>query len=150
MRPTIAIMTAMFLLTGCQSSLKGDTYSREEARQIQQVEFATIESTRDVVIEGTKTPIGTIIGTVIGGIAGSSVGRGKGSEIAAVVGAASGAAVGTVVEEQVTRVKGVEITLRYKDGRINAIVQEADPNDPFAIGEQVRVTHSRGVARVAH
>jgi len=102
------------------------------------------------VIEGTKTPVGTIIGTVIGGIAGSAVGQGKGREIAAVIGGASGAAVGSAVEEEVTKRQGVEITLRYNDGRINAVVQEANPREPFNVGDQVRVTHSRGVARVAH
>jgi len=150
MKNMIVAMAAFFLLAGCQSDLKGDTYSREEARKIQQVEYATVISTRFVVIEGTKTPFGTIIGTVIGGIAGSAVGRGKGTEIAAVIGGASGAVVGSVVEEQVTKRQGIEITIRYDDGRAIAIVQEADPKDPFAVGDQVRVTHSRDVARVAH
>lgn len=150
MRNIIVVMTACFLLAGCQSELKGDTYSRDEARKIQQVEYATVESTRFVIIEGTKTPFGTIVGTVIGGIAGSAVGGGKGQEIAAVLGGATGAIVGSVVEEQVTRMQGIEIVVRYDDGRVIAIVQEADPGDPFSEGDQVRVTRSRGVARVAH
>ena len=150
MRILTVLMAAILLLPGCQSELKGDTYSRDEARKIQRVEHATVEATRFVIIEGTKTPFGTIIGTVIGGIAGSAVGGGKGSEIAAVLGGAAGAIAGSVAEEQVTRRQGIEITLSYDDGQEIAIVQEADPNDPFEVGDQVRVTHSRGVARVAH
>jgi len=150
MRDIMVILTALLLLTGCQSELKGDTYSRDEARKIHQVEYATVESTRHVIIEGTKTPFGTIIGTVIGGIAGSAIGDGKGSEIAAVLGGAAGAVAGSVAEEKVTRRQGIEIVIRYDDGNLISIVQEADPSDPFVAGDRVRVTHSRGVARVAH
>jgi len=141
---------APLLLTGCQSALKGDTYSRDEARKIHQVEYATVESTRFVVIEGTKTPFGTIIGTVIGGIAGSAVGDGKGSEIAAVLGGAAGAVAGSVAEEQVTKRQGIEIVLRYDDGQVISIVQEADPNDQLRAAHKARVTHSNGVARGTH
>jgi len=150
MKNILIIITTLLLLAGCQSELKGDTYSRDEVRKIQQVEYATIESTRFVIIEGTKTPFGTIIGTVIGGIAGSAVGSGKGSEIAAVLGGAAGAVAGSVAEEQVTKRQGVEITAQYDDGRTIAIVQEADPNEPFSVGDKVRLIHSKSVARVTH
>jgi outer membrane lipoprotein SlyB len=50
--------TMAMLLTGCQSSLTGDSYSRDEARRVQTVRMGTIESLRPVKIEGTKTPIG--------------------------------------------------------------------------------------------
>ena len=56
----VASLSAVALLTtGCQSSLTGDTYSRDEARTVQTVRLGTIESLRPVKIEGTKTPIGT-------------------------------------------------------------------------------------------
>lgn len=51
--------TMAMLLTGCQSSLTGDSYSRDEARRVQTIRMGTIESLRPVKIEGTKTPIGT-------------------------------------------------------------------------------------------
>ncbi len=50
--------TMAMLLTGCQSSLTGDSYSRDEARRVQTIRMGTIESLRPVKIEGTKTPIG--------------------------------------------------------------------------------------------
>lgn len=49
--------TMAMLLTGCQSSLTGDSYSRDEARRVQTIRMGTIESLRPVKIEGTKTPI---------------------------------------------------------------------------------------------
>jgi len=38
------------LLTGCQSSLTGDSYSRDEARRVQTVRMGTIEALRPVKI----------------------------------------------------------------------------------------------------
>ncbi len=54
----LASFTAVALaVSGCASSLTGDTYSRDEARAVQTVRYGTIESLRPVKIEGTKTPI---------------------------------------------------------------------------------------------
>ena len=44
--------TMAMLLTGCQSSLTGDSYSRDEARRVQTIRMGTIESLRPVKIEG--------------------------------------------------------------------------------------------------
>ena len=54
-KPTLLItsLAAMLALGGCQSSLTGDTYSRDEARAVQTVRMGTIESLRPVKIEGT-------------------------------------------------------------------------------------------------
>ncbi len=56
--------TMAMLLSGCQSSLTGDSYSRDEARRVQTIRMGTIESLRPVKIEGTKTPIGGAAGAV--------------------------------------------------------------------------------------
>ncbi len=77
--------TMAMLLTGCQSSLTGDSYSRDEARRVQTIRMGTIESLRPVKIEGTKTPIGGIAGAAVGGVGGSAIGGGKGSIVAAYV-----------------------------------------------------------------
>src|SRR5690554_7128656 len=90
-----ASFTALsMLLTGCASSLTGDTYSRSDARQVQTIRMGTIESLRPVRIEGTKTPIGAGAGAAVGGIAGSSIGGGRGSAVAAVIGAVAGGLAG--------------------------------------------------------
>ncbi len=135
-------------LSGCLSSLSGDTYSRDEARTVHQVEYATIEGLRPVVIEGTKTPIGVILGGAMGGIGGSAVGRGRGQAAATVLGAAVGAVAGSAVEEMGTRRQGDEITLRREDGSIISLIQERSPRISLKVGDRVRMLRSNGIIRV--
>lgn len=135
-------------LAGCASSMSGASYTREQARQVEEVRMATVESVREIKIEGTKTPIGTVAGTVVGGIAGSNVGSGKGSSIGSVLGAVAGGVVGSAVEEGVTRQDGLEITIRFDDGRMIAVAQATD--EKFQPGERVRVMTGGGVTRISH
>ncbi|MDQ6979676.1 MAG: hypothetical protein Q9M09_05775 [Mariprofundaceae bacterium] len=141
-------LLVMVSLSGCLSSLSGDTYSRDEARTVHQVEYATIEGLRPIVIEGSKTPIGVILGGAMGGIGGSAVGRGRGQAAATVLGAAVGAAAGAVAEEMGTRKQGDEITLRREDGSVISLVQERSPRITFKIGDRVRMLRSNGIIRV--
>lgn len=139
----------VFLITGCASNLSGETYTRGEARTVQQVQYGVIQELRPVNIEGTKTKIGAGAGAVAGGIAGSSVGGGKGSAIMAVIGAVAGGIAGAAAEEGMTRTKGVEITLKMDDGRTIAVVQQLDPNQILRVGQRVRVLYSPDNVRVA-
>lgn len=136
-------------LCGCMSTLSGDSYSRDEARRVQTVEYGQIVALRPVVLEGTKTPIGTLAGAAIGGIAGSAVGQGKGSDIAAVVGAVAGGIAGSSVEEAATRSQGVEITVKTQRGDTIAIVQQTSAQDDFKVGDTVRLLSSGGTTRVS-
>ncbi|MCY1404699.1 Outer membrane lipoprotein SlyB [compost metagenome] len=138
------------LLGGCASNLSGDSYSRDEARQVQTVRMGTIESLRPVKIEGTKTPIGSGAGAIVGGVAGSGVGGGRGSIVAAVIGAVAGGLVGSAAEEGLTRTQGVEITVREDDGSMRAYVQQVQENEIFRVGERVRIMTVNGTSRVAH
>ncbi|MBZ9665145.1 hypothetical protein H3221_010310 [Pseudomonas sp. LMG 31766] len=151
-KPTLLItsLAAMLALGGCQSSLTGDTYSRDEARAVQTVRMGTIESLRPVKIEGTKTPIGAGAGAVVGGIGGSGLGGGRGSAVLAVVGAVAGGLLGAAAEEGLTRTQGVEITVREDDGTLRAYVQEVEPNQVFRVGERVRIMTVNGTSRVTH
>lgn len=144
---TVTVLTVG--LTGCASSLTGDSFSRSDARQVQTIRMGTIESLRPVRIEGTGTPIGAGAGAVVGGIAGSTVGGGRGSTIATVLGAVGGGLAGAAVEEGVTRTQGVEITVREDDGALRAYVQAVDPNQVFHVGQRVRITTVNGQSRVA-
>src|SRR5690554_64263 len=137
-------------LTGCASSLSGDTYSRADARKVQTIRMGTIESLRPVRIEGTKTPIGAGAGAVVGGIAGSSIGGGRGSTVAAVIGAVAGGLAGAAAEEGLTRTQGVEITVREDDGALRSYVQAVNPNEIFRVGERVRISTVNGTSRVSH
>lgn len=146
-----ASMAAVTLtLSGCQSSLTGDSYSRDEARTVQTVRMGTIESLRPVKIEGSKTPIGAGAGAVIGGVGGSTIGGGKGSVVMAVIGAVAGGLLGAATEEGLTRTQGVEVTVREDDGSMRAYVQEVQPNEIFRVGERVRIMSVNGTSRVSH
>ena len=142
--------TMAMLLTGCQSSLTGDSYSRDEARRVQTVRMGTIESLRPVKIEGTKTPIGGAAGAVVGGFGGSAIGGGRGSIVAAVIGAVAGGLAGSAAEEGLTRTQGVEITVREDDGSMRAYVQQVQENEVFRVGERVRISTVGGTSRVSH
>ena len=151
-QPTRLLIVLMFMIfnAGCASHLTGESYSRDEARVPQRVELGTVEHVRDVIIEGTKTAIGAGAGTIVGAIAGSTVGGGKGSEIASVLGAVAGGMAGAAAEEGITRVQGVEVTVRLESGKVIAVVQEAVPDETFSVGDNVRVTTVHGNTRVTH
>ena len=145
----LSIGLVCFSLTGCVSGLEGSSYSRSEARQIQQVEFGTVLSTKPVIIEGQRTDWGELSGVIIGGIAGSSVGEGKGQQIATTLGAIGGAVAASVVEEKATRVQGLELTVKMDSGKILSIVQEVDEINQFQKGQRVRVLMQGSLARVS-
>lgn len=145
---TVSLLAAAMFVGGCQSTLSGDSYSRDEARKVQVVRMGTIESLRPVKIEGTKTPIGSGAGTIVGGVAGSGVGGGRGSAVAAVIGAVAGGMLGAATEEGLTRTQGVEITVREDDGSLRAYVQEVQQNEVFRVGDRVRILTVNGTSRV--
>jgi outer membrane lipoprotein SlyB len=137
------------LVVSCASSRSGSVYSRDQARQTQTVSAGVVTHVRSVLIEGTKTPIGTAAGGAIGGVAGSAVGGGVGRDLMTVAGAIAGGVAGAAAEEGITRKDGLEITVKLDSGSIIAVVQEADEN--FVTGERVSVLKSGdGTTRVTH
>jgi len=144
----VAFGMAMLVLCGCQSNLGSNTYSRDQARRVQNVQMGTIVSLRPVQIEGTKTPIGAGAGAVIGGIGGSKLGGGRGSMVMAVIGAVAGGVLGAAAEEGLTRVHGVEITIREDDGKTRAYVQQVEKDQIFRVGDRVRIMSGSGGSRV--
>ena len=133
---------------GCAGSKSGDTYTRDEARRVQHVQIGTVEGSRPVKIEGTKSGIGTGAGAIAGGIAGSSAGQGKGSSVGAVLGAVAGGVVGAAAEEGFTREDGVEVTIRLESGRLISVVQGG--KEQFQPGDRVRIMDGAGETRVTH
>lgn len=133
----IVIAAFALFLTGCASSRSGEVYSRDHARKAHTVETGTVESVKQIVIEGTKTPIGTAAGGVAGGVLGSTVGSGSGRTVATVLGALAGAAAGTAAEEGITRKDGLEIVVKKDSGQTIVVVQEADV--AFVPGDRVRI-----------
>ena len=144
----IAMITVLaVLLTACASSNSGKVYSRDETQRTQVVEFGTVIAVEDVLIEGTKTPVGAATGAVVGGVAGAGSADSSGDRIRGVLGAVIGGVVGAAAEEGLTRRKGHEITVEMSDGELISIVQEADQQ--IAINDSVRVlTQPNGTKRV--
>jgi len=147
-RVVLVAMLAGIGLAGCASSLTGDTYSRDEARRAMVVRYATVESTRLVTLEGSRSNVGTLAGGAIGGIAGSTVGRGKGAAVGAVVGAVAGGIAGSAIEEGATRSQGIEVTVRLENGSHMAIVQEYN-GETFVTGQRVRLLQNGSTTRVS-
>jgi outer membrane lipoprotein SlyB len=144
----IAVSIATLLLGGCMpTSNSGSIYTRDQARQVQEVESGVIESVRNVQIEGTQSGVGTVGGAVIGAIASSGVGGGRGRSIATTAGAIAGGLLGSALEEGTTRKDALEITVRLDSGKSLSVVQEADV--PFQAGERVHVLTSPTATRVS-
>jgi len=147
----LVAISALFLGGCAQQSLTGDAYSAHEARQIQTVQYAVVESVRPVVIEGrTDGVVGTGAGAIIGGIAGSTIGGGRGSAITSVLGAVAGGAAGQHLEEAATRRQGQEITLRLDSGAVYSVVQEVENGQFFRVGDRVRLLKGGGQVRVTY
>jgi outer membrane lipoprotein SlyB len=146
---SLLIILSSLTISGCASSLQGDTYSRDDARQVQTVQYGTIEALRMVIIEGTKTPIGSTTGAVVGGVAASSIGDGKGSVIAGVLGAVAGGLAGSAAEEALTKTQGIELVIHKNSGQTISVVQQYQVNDSFQVGDRVRLMYLNGKIRVS-
>jgi len=144
---TISLLLLAAVLAGCASSKSGDVYTRDQARHEMTVRRGVVESVRVVMLEGTKSQVGTAAGAVVGGVAGSTVGRGKGSIVGTVIGAVAGGMAGAAIEEGVTKKQALEITIDLDGGRSIVVVQEGTP-DEFRAGDHVRVVSGGGDTRV--
>ena len=147
MKTLSLLLISLAVLAGCATSKSGDVYTRDQARREQNIRMGVVESVREVLMEGTKSPVGAIAGAAVGGVAGSTLGGGKGSTIAAVIGAVAGGLAGSASEEGVTRKQAMEITIKMDNGQLIAIVQEGDPLE-FRSGDRVRIISSGGESRV--
>ena len=150
-KATIVTMVVLTLTACANSSLTGDTYSREDARKVQTVEYGEVLSVRAVIIEGDREGIaGNVGGTLIGGIAGNSVGDGRGQAIATTIGAIVGGVAGQAAEERLTRKQGQEIQIEMDDGRTLSLVQEVKDQEFFTAGDRVRLLELNGVTRASY
>lgn len=149
LRSVLLIVALAVLTTACASSKSGKVYSRDETQNVQIVAVGTVIAIENVLIEGTKTPIGAAAGTVAGGVIGAGSRDSSGDRVRGVLGAVIGGVVGAAAEEGLTRRKGHEITIELDDGGVISIVQEADQQ--IALNDTVRVlTQPNGTKRVSH
>ncbi|NRR33893.1 glycine zipper 2TM domain-containing protein [Oxalobacteraceae bacterium] len=150
MKALIAVAVASALaLSGCATpSNSNSVYSAGQAQNEQSVRMATVESVREVTIDKGETGTGTLAGAALGGVGGSSVGGGKGSIATGIIGAVAGGIIGNAIENNASKHKGFEITVRLENGDLRSIVQDAD--EQFRAGERVRLLSDGRKTRVTH
>ncbi len=147
----VAVLALIAPLAACtQIPLTGDDYGRGEARARQLVEYGTVVEVRPVTIHPDESTAGAWAGGAVGGAAGSAVGRGHGSVIGTAAGAVLGAVAGDAIQKKAGERAGVEITVRHEDGRLFAYVQQVDPDEPFKVGDKVKIVTQGGTSRVKH
>lgn len=143
------VLISALALTGCASqSSSGNVYREGDTLQAQTVQMGTVESVREVTIEGKNSGVGGAAGTVIGGIAGSNIGQGRGSAVGSVLGAVAGGLLGKKAEDGVVTRPGLEITVQLDSGGMRAYVQDADVR--FRAGDRVRIVSGNGKSRVTY
>lgn len=140
----------LLMLAGCATQPNSGTiYRSSEAGREQSVRTGTVESVRNVLIDKGQNGVGTLAGGALGGLAaGSNIGSGTGAIAASIIGMVAGGVAGQHIETNVTRRPGVEITVRMDNGNLRAITQDAD--EPFRVGERVRLVSSGRTTRVTH
>ena len=140
---------AFVLLSCVPATQTGTSYSRSEARVLQQVKIGRVLDVAEVVIEGTKSGAGGIVGGAVGAIAGRNTGSGAGGKIAAVLGGTVGSVVGAKIEEATTRARGCEYTIRLEKGEVVSVVQAVDSKAvPIVVGDEVKLLSQGGNYRV--
>ncbi|HOG04339.1 MAG TPA: glycine zipper 2TM domain-containing protein [Accumulibacter sp.] len=142
------LMLVSVTLVACVSSQSASVYSPQQARQEMTVRQGTVESVREVIMQGSKSGVGTLAGAAVGGVAGSNIGGGKGQIVGAILGAVAGGLAGSAIEEGATRKVALEVTVRLNGGQLVAVVQETD--ERFLPGERVRLLSRGGDTRVTH
>ena len=149
----ILILTAAapLLFASCaQTSLTGDTYSRNEAGRAQSVSTGRITSIRNVAIQGNSTA-GALIGAIAGGVLGNEIGSGStANNLGALGGGAVGAALGSRAQQSLSTKQGLEITVKLDSGRSISAVQEINKRESFNVGDRVRVLSNGSTTRITH
>ncbi|HDR1020786.1 TPA: glycine zipper 2TM domain-containing protein [Pasteurella multocida] len=138
---TLALAMLMsFGLVGCANTdiYSGNVYEGTQAKEARSVSYGTIVSSRPVKIQANNQGvIGTVGGGVLGGVAGSTIGGGSGQVIATTVGAIAGAVIGSKVEEKMSQVDSLELTIKKDDGQDIVVVQKYDAS--LVPGARVRI-----------
>lgn len=149
---TILLTLSFGQLVGCTNTPNpyGDTYGSADTRTIQQVQYGTIIKTEPVKIDASSgsNMVGTIAGAAVGGVLGSTIGGGTGSTLAAIGGGLLGGYAGGKTANALGESNGVNLTIRLDNGDVISIVQEANPNMMFSVGEKVQINMSGSTGRV--
>lgn len=142
----VAAVVLGSLAAGCSFPSSGRLVTRQQAGQMQRIEYGTVEKVSRVIVEGQHGQIGTYGGVLTGVAATGGVGHGVGTDLARMGGAVVGAVAGQAVEEGLTRKEALELTIKLEDGSRVVITQVGAP--VFGAGDRVAVAHGGGGARV--
>lgn len=129
-------------------------YSRNQARQVDEVVYGKVDSVRYIsqkeIIESKSSGWDTLLGATIGGLVGNQFGGGRGKEVATVVGAVAGAGIAKNRAEQQYSVeyKLVEILIKTDKGDLVDVIQDVDSNMLFERGDSVRILYFSNGVRV--
>ena len=141
------LCAAVVGMVGCGPAHSSNVYSSSEAGKVQNVQEGEVLYVREVTIEGSKSPAGTIAGGIMGYAVGNTIGSGSGKTLARAAGTVGGAAAGSAVQEKATREVGLEITVQLDNDQVISVVQS--PDETFDDGDRVRVLQRPdGTARV--
>lgn len=142
-------LVSVLALSGCivpQNS--ANVYQARQTMGEQSVRMGVVESIRNVVIDNGQSGVGTLGGAALGGLAGNTIGKGNGSIAGAIGGAIAGGVIGSSIEKNVNSRPGLEITVKFDNGNLSAIVQDAD--EQFNVGDRVRILSNGRTTRVTH
>ena len=133
------------LLIGCASNPPDPLMTTKGSTLVQ---TGRVTNIRDVAVHGGRpSGVGSFIGTIVGGIAGSKIGSGNGSTAAGIGGAVAGGLAGHRVEEAGKSSASTELTVQLDGGESR--IFRIEPEEPFKVGDAVRVTTVNGVSKVA-
>ncbi|GED21725.1 hypothetical protein HHA01_07020 [Halomonas halmophila] len=143
--PVLAL--SVLTLAGCANSnpYSGNVYSGDNAKTSQSVTIGNITALRPVQIQAESRAGGILGGgggAIIGGLLGSQIGGGSGRQLATVAGAIGGAVAGSKIEESSNLIDAVEIEVRKNNGERVVVVQRAEQNQQFQVGQKVRLIGS--------
>lgn len=146
----VAALSVLTALSGCAvSPNSANVYRGSQTMGEQTVRMGVVESVREVSIDKGASGVGQLAGGAVGAVAaGSSIGRGNGAIVAGILGAVAGGLVGQNIEANMVNRRGLEITVKLDNGSLSAVTQDAD--EPFRVGERVRLLSSGRSTRVTH
>jgi outer membrane lipoprotein SlyB len=141
------VLGVIAALGGCASSYKPSVYQSGQVMTQMRVKLATVTGVRDVEIANPESGAGRSAGTVAGAVAGANPNAGRGGIVGGVAGAVVGGVAGALVDKAVNSRRGIEILYQLDTGETLALVQEADPENPIAVGDRVRILEGTFSAR---
>jgi len=101
----------------------------------------TIQSIRQVQLNGSASGVGAVAGGLTGAVVGHQFGRGDGRTALTVLGAAGGAYAGNAIEKDMKKSTAWRITVLMDDASHRTVSQPEHP--ALAVGDKVRVLDGR-------